>query len=510
MIKFQKKDTGLRLYSKTIFSFLLTLLICSFAVIILIQYKTNVEALEMERLILESSYRINEVISKKLYKTKALAALVIKGDGVVDNFQQLAALIAADEPALANVLLAPDGIVTDVYPIEESRAVIGLNFFDDSFAGNKEAILARDTGELVMAGPFILLQGLWGLVGRYPVYIDTETEKNKFWGLVSVSLKFPEALEETGISMLEHQGFLYELWRINPDTEEQQIIASCSNRNIARNAPYVERLVKIHNAEWYFRIFPQSFWYKYPEIWFIIFAGLTISILFAFFVQNNIELKNVKNILLNSNEMLYNNSIAKELELTENKISIMLSQIQPHFLYNALSAIAQLCEEDPEKAKKTTIDFSAYLRSNMESLSDKGFISIEKELDHVKNYLNLEKAIYGDSLNVIYNIQTGGFVLPPLSIQPLVENAVKHGIGKNENGGTVTITVCEKNNEYSITVLNDGVWYDAGMIKKDERISIGIENVRRRLSMQCGGTLKVTGEKNKGTTAVVTIPKGIK
>ncbi|MCL2804399.1 MAG: histidine kinase [Treponema sp.] len=197
----------------------------------------------------------------------------------------------------------------------------------------------------------------------------------------------------------------------------------------------------------------------------------------------------------------------KELELTKSKVSIMLSQIQPHFLYNALSAIAQLCDEDPEKAKKATVDFSAYLRSNMESLNDKGLIDVEKEINHVKGYLDLEKAMYRDALNVVFNIQAAGFMLPPLSIQPIAENAVKHGIGQKEGGGTITISISEAENEFLVTVSDDGAGYNAENLKDDSQTHIGIENVRQRLKDQCGGTLEISGESGVGTTVVIRVPK---
>jgi len=257
--------------------------------------RNQVERLTIERLILENCYRINEVISKQLYKTQALAALVIKGDGTVDNFQEISAVIMADEPALANVLLAPDGIVTDVYPFEENIAVIDLDFFNEIYDGNKEAILARDVGDMVMAGPFILRQGILGLVGRYPVYIDTETEKNKFWGLVSVSLKFPEALDGAGLSMLEHQGLSYELWRISPDTLEKQIIAS-NREHSGSNGAYIERAVNILNAEWYFRIYPARPWFLYPETWIFVIISICVSLLAAAVNQNYQGLKKMREL----------------------------------------------------------------------------------------------------------------------------------------------------------------------------------------------------------------------
>ena len=202
----------------------------------------------------------------------------------------------------------------------------------------------------------------------------------------------------------------------------------------------------------------------------------------------------------------------KELELTEGKISIMLSQIQPHFLHNALTAIAQLCDDDPGKAKKATMDFSVYLRNNMESLNHKGLINVDKEISHVKGYLDLEEAIYGDDpggnkLNVIYRIEAGGFQLPPLTIQPIAENAVKHGVGQKEGGGTVTLSVCETDDEFQVKITDDGVGYDVDCPYDDGREHIGIVNVRRRIKEQCGGTLEISSEIGRGTTAVIRIPK---
>jgi diguanylate cyclase (GGDEF)-like protein len=283
-----------KVFKRTIISFILTAVLCAIVGATSVRNKMNAESLQMEQLILEHSQKISDVISRQLYKTEALAALVIQGDGIVHNFRETSAVIIANEPAIANVLLAPDGIVSDVYPLEGNNAVIGLNYFNESeFAGNKEAALARDTGRLVMAGPFVLRRGILGLVGRYPVFIHTETEGRKFWGLVSVSLMFPEALEDAGLSTLEYKGFSYELWRINPDTDEKQVIAT-NDKYSSSNVFFVEKPIKILNAEWHFRIFPIRAWYEHPESWFFILGGICICVLVAFLVQNNSELNILK------------------------------------------------------------------------------------------------------------------------------------------------------------------------------------------------------------------------
>jgi sensor histidine kinase YesM len=143
----------------------------------------------------------------------------------------------------------------------------------------------------------------------------------------------------------------------------------------------------------------------------------------------------------------------------------------------------------------------------MESLNYKGLISVEKELSHVKGYLDLEKAMYGDALNIIYHIEAGNFMLPPLTIQPIAENAVKHGIGKKEGGGTITLSVYEADNSFFVTISDDGAGYDASNLRRSSRKHIGIDNVRRRIEEQCGGTLKVSGKTGEGTTAEIKIPK---
>lgn len=132
-----------------------------------------------------------------------------------------------------------------------------------------------------------------------------------------------------------------------------------------------------------------------------------------------------------------------EKQLLQSKISIMLSQIQPHFLYNSLTAIRQLCDIDPQKAKQAVTLFARYLRGNTESLTTAHCIPFEKELEHVKSYLALEQIRFEDELQVEYDIQAHGFLLPSLSLQPLVENAVRHGVSKKAGGGKVTIRTTE-------------------------------------------------------------------
>ena len=197
----------------------------------------------------------------------------------------------------------------------------------------------------------------------------------------------------------------------------------------------------------------------------------------------------------------------QEKELTESRVAVMLSQIQPHFLYNALSSIAELCRENPAKARTSVLDFAEYLRGNLKSLQTKRTVSIDDELSHVRRYLSLEKMRFEDSLCVVYDICATGFYLPQLSVQPLVENAVKHGVGESEGGGTVTIRTWEDTNSWCVAVEDDGVGFDPDEAAHDGQIHIGLENVSNRIAGLSGGTLTVTSQKGHGTSAVIRIPK---
>lgn len=195
-------------------------------------------------------------------------------------------------------------------------------------------------------------------------------------------------------------------------------------------------------------------------------------------------------------------------ELYEAKVSVMVSQIQPHFMYNALTSIAMMCTIDPDTAQEATVTFAKYLRGNMDSLKQTKPIPFDRELEHLKKYLYIEKLRFGKKLNIEYDIQTTDFVLPQLSIQPLVENAVKHGVGMKKKGGTVTISTRETENAFEVIISDDGVGFDTTAEKKDDgRSHVGMENTQRRLKEMCGGEVKIESVIGEGTAATVILPK---
>lgn len=199
---------------------------------------------------------------------------------------------------------------------------------------------------------------------------------------------------------------------------------------------------------------------------------------------------------------------ALEKELRENQITLAMSQIKPHFIYNSLNSIYHLCDKDVAVAQKAISDFSDYLRRSIGAVERTTLVPFEEELNHVKTYLSLEQMRFGDDLRVEYNIGTTEFMIPTLSVQPLVENAVKHGIcQREEGGGTITITVREEQNCFEIFVCDDGVGFNPDEEYQGEGTHVGIKNVRQRLEVMCNATLDVTSEPGKGTTVIIRIRK---
>lgn len=198
---------------------------------------------------------------------------------------------------------------------------------------------------------------------------------------------------------------------------------------------------------------------------------------------------------------------ARELELERSRTDIMLSQIQPHFLFNSLTSIRYLCSVDPQQAEDALFNFSNFLRGNIESLNSVDLIPFQQELTHLNNYLAIEKIRYEDKLKIVYDIQSENFLLPSLTIQPLVENAVRYGIGSKPGGGTVTISSRETQEEFLISVSDDGNGFDPDRIGEDGKTHIGIQNVGKRIVQQCGGKLHIDTALGKGTCVTLSIPK---
>ena len=196
-----------------------------------------------------------------------------------------------------------------------------------------------------------------------------------------------------------------------------------------------------------------------------------------------------------------------EAELKESRISIMLSQIQPHFIYNTLGTIERMCLKDPEKTFDLVRNFSLYLSGNFSELDSVAPIRFTEELKHVEHYVNIEKVRFPD-MSIEYDVDATEFVLPALSVQPLVENAIKHGLMRLESGGTVVIRSYETPTHFCVEVKDDGVGFDTS-VPIDVKKHVGLRNIRGRLKAMVDGNLILESKPGVGTKALIMIPKEV-
>jgi sensor histidine kinase YesM len=213
-------------------------------------------------------------------------------------------------------------------------------------------------------------------------------------------------------------------------------------------------------------------------------------------------------------EMLRKNQQLQS-EAKDAEIAFLRSQIKPHFLYNALNSIAELCIKEPSKAEELTLDLSQYLRGSFDFKQLDSFTTIENELELVKAYINIEKARFGARLHVEYDVDANLDVrIPPLILQPLVENAIRHGLMSNLRGGTVKISVKKEADAIVSFAIEDN---GCGLTeKKREEIlkpdvnkkGVGLWNISRRIKLLYGKSLHIESAEGIGTKVCFDIPAG--
>ena len=278
--------------SKVILPSVISIALCGILISATIVNRHNIIKMETEKLLLEKNMRINEILSGLVYKTRALSAIVVQGNGNVENFTQIAPAIIADNPAILNVILAPNGIISDVYPYYGNESLIGQNYFNEG-SRNKAVLKSIEERDIVIDGPFEIIDGVQAITGILPVYINTPSEKQKLWGLVVVALNFNRVIEEMGLEIITAQGFSYELWRINNNTGEKQIMANDKNFFKLKSRS-IEKSLQIFNDVWNIDISPSRLWYHYPENLALIMIGVLICGLVLVVMANNYELHQMK------------------------------------------------------------------------------------------------------------------------------------------------------------------------------------------------------------------------
>ena len=194
--------------------------------------------------------------------------------------------------------------------------------------------------------------------------------------------------------------------------------------------------------------------------------------------------------------------IRQQQALARQQAGIMALQMRPHFIYNTLMSIYYLCQMDAEKAQRVTLDFTTYLRKNFAAIAKEGTIPFAEELEHTRAYLAVEKVRFEDKLLVEFDTPHTAFRLPPLTLQPIVENAVKHGVDPDLEPLHITIRTRAAGRGTVITVEDTGPGFAPG---DNGTPHIALANIKQRLEMMCGGQMQISSREGGGTVVIVTI-----
>ena len=241
---------------------------------------------------------------------------------------------------------------------------------------------------------------------------------------------------------------------------------------------------------------------------FIALLPMTVTVLVQMFADAFLLL-NICTVLtaLSMYGLVLSDQIEQDLrqqrEIAQQRASIMVLQMRPHFIYNTMTSIYCLCSQDPDKAQQVVMDFTTYLRKNFTAVASAAPIPFSSELEHTRAYLAVEQAQYSKSLSVEYNTPHASFRVPPLTLQPIVENAVKHGRDPNAGPLCISIQTRKTGTGSEITVADNGCGYDPA---DDNEPHIALKNIRQRLELMCGGSLTITPNDGGGTVVTVTIP----
>jgi sensor domain CHASE-containing protein len=235
--------------------------------------------------------RIQERLQTALVSTYVLASLVKESGGRVQNFDDVAAELITLFPSVSALQLAPDGVIREVYPREGNEATIGHDLLSDR-ERNREAAAAVTTQQLTLVGPFNLIQGGVGAVGRNPVFLVNERNESHFWGFATAMIRIPRLLDAAGLNGLAKAGYRYELWRLDPDTEQRQVFAHSGE--LPPVSP-VEYVITVFGGRWILSLAPDEGWvtaYDYVQIFvYSLVVAVIVTLLQYFAIRSLLQVQ---------------------------------------------------------------------------------------------------------------------------------------------------------------------------------------------------------------------------
>lgn len=288
------------------------LIVFSISILIVCGFLTKQKQLSIEHgsyILSSETTKLQYSIDSRVLKLQILEMIIVANPNSVDQFDEIAAELYEDDPSIRSLQLAPNGVVSYVYPLEGNE-----NAFDDLFNDpnrRKEAEYARDTGNMTIAGPFELYQGGIGVVVRRPIYLtDTDGSQN-FWGFSIAVLDVPEIFDKAKLSDLEADGYLYQIWKYHQNDDgiiEKKYIAGSE---MALPADAITNVIQVPGDMWYFTIIPQKGWISHAQILFLVGTALLIDLLFTlviYYLARTIKQKQELDTLANTDPLtgLYN------------------------------------------------------------------------------------------------------------------------------------------------------------------------------------------------------------
>ncbi len=262
-------------------------------------------------------------VDSALTVSYALAAMLRQGDGEIDDFEAIAEELLPYYPGVSVLALSPGGVISQTVPYQANRDSIGFNQFEDPVQG-PEARLARDSGEMTLAGPLELVQGGQGAVGRLPVFLETDDGEPRFWGLVNVVMRFPDVLAGAGLERLPEQGIAFELWRIDPRSGKRQVIMAS---DAALGPDPLHQSIQMPNGDWHLSVAPEQGWSSTLRTTAFALLGLVFAVLVAWALKLLVDLRRHRRELEDKVE-----ERTREIRSTQRQLSATLAAI-PDLLF---------------------------------------------------------------------------------------------------------------------------------------------------------------------------------
>lgn len=235
-----------------------------------------------------------------------------------------------------------------------------------------------------------------------------------------------------------------------------------------------------------------------------VFKDITVMPLFV-----TISIVFIHSFIQTNREMLLKQ---QQADLARMQADLVTNRLKPHFIYNALNTIYALCDLSTDETKNAISLFAGYLRTTLVDIDAHRLIPFEKELEHVHNYLEIEKLRFGKKIDIEYDIRTVDFQIPPLALMTVVENAVNYAVEKRPDGGKITITSDKNENGYTVTVKDTGDGFDTSRLSLTElktddkgRRHVGLYSTSYRLRNMCSGSLKIDSSPGRGTVVTLEI-----